>query len=237
MEEKVAVLKELQEIDLLLQTLNGSCQKLEGELDQSRAERDRIQEIVDDLADEMSQLDGARRELAQSIQHEDAIIQRSEGRLPNIKTQKEYVAVLKEIDTAKATMRELKAKMAELDGQFNALADDRSGKEAEMAAIQKVLDERGAAIDEELSSLRTDQQGKLGQREDLLGRLPRAVASRYRALCGRRGGMAVVEARQGTCSGCNMQLPPQLYNSLFMSTDIQSCPHCSRLLYVLTDQA
>jgi uncharacterized protein len=48
----------------------------------------------------------------------------------------------------------------------------------------------------------------------------------------RRAGVAIVEARNGTCLGCNMQLPPQMFNSLFRTQEIQSCPHCNRLLFV-----
>jgi predicted nucleic acid-binding Zn-ribbon protein len=29
-----------------------------------------------------------------------------------------------------------------------------------------------------------------------------------------------------------MQLPPQLFNRLFVAKELQSCPHCSRLLYL-----
>jgi len=231
LEDKVGLLKELQELDFELSQIAGSSGKLEDELDQCRVERDRIQALVDDLADEMSQIDGQRKELKQSVLHEETIIARSEGRLPDIKTQKEYVAVLKEIDTAKATMRELTTKLEEFDGQYNALAEDRDGKEEELSGLQSEFDERSASINKDLADLAATKKKKDATRDKLLEKLPRAIANRYRALSRRRGGMAVVEARQGTCTGCNMNLPPQLFNILLQSNEIQSCPHCSRLLY------
>jgi hypothetical protein len=66
----------------------------------------------------------------------------------------------------------------------------------------------------------------------LLKDLPVQLRKRYQLLFDRRGGMAVVEARNGACLGCNMHLPPQLFNSLFQTQEIQSCPHCNRLLFV-----
>ncbi|NIQ93637.1 MAG: hypothetical protein GWN87_05090, partial [Desulfuromonadales bacterium] len=36
----------------------------------------------------------------------------------------------------------------------------------------------------------------------------------------------------GACLGCNMHLPPQLYNSLFRVDEIRACPQCNRLIYV-----
>ncbi|HEU0265389.1 MAG TPA: C4-type zinc ribbon domain-containing protein [Geobacterales bacterium] len=44
--------------------------------------------------------------------------------------------------------------------------------------------------------------------------------------------MALAEARDGSCLGCNLNLPPQLYNSLFRYEDLVTCPHCQRVLTV-----
>jgi predicted nucleic acid-binding Zn-ribbon protein len=43
-------------------------------------------------------------------------------------------------------------------------------------------------------------------------------------------GVAVVEARAGGCMGCNMQLPPQMYNNLHRGEELITCPHCQRIL-------
>jgi predicted nucleic acid-binding Zn-ribbon protein len=51
-----------------------------------------------------------------------------------------------------------------------------------------------------------------------------------------RRGIAVVEARDGSCLGCNMQLPPQLYNSLFRGDDLITCPHCQRVLVLRREE-
>ena len=53
------------------------------------------------------------------------------------------------------------------------------------------------------------------QRETLTTQLPVALRKRYELLMSRRGGVAVVEARDGACLGCHMHLPPQMFNNLF----------------------
>ena len=63
------------------------------------------------------------------------------------------------------------------------------------------------------------------------------LRKRYQLLLDRRGGVAVVEARNGACLGCNMHLPPQLFNSLYLAKEVQTCPHCNRLLYVEKEPA
>jgi uncharacterized protein len=37
--------------------------------------------------------------------------------------------------------------------------------------------------------------------------------------------------------GCNMQLPPQLYNTLFKGDEMYFCPHCQRILILKQEPA
>jgi len=47
----------------------------------------------------------------------------------------------------------------------------------------------------------------------------------------RRNGIAIVAVSRGICSGCHMNIPPQLYNELQRSEQILCCPNCNRILY------
>ncbi|HEX9079063.1 MAG TPA: C4-type zinc ribbon domain-containing protein, partial [Desulfuromonadaceae bacterium] len=67
-------------------------------------------------------------------------------------------------------------------------------------------------------------------REEITKHLPANVLKRYNVLREQRRGQAIAFARDGYCLGCNMNLPPQLYNSLFRGDEMISCPHCQRVL-------
>jgi len=237
LQDKLGLLREVQVIDHELGELNEHRQHLEQELQQGQAELDRIQEMVDNLADEMEALQAQRREFLQAQVHEEQNIERAEARLPNIKTQREYVAVLKEIDSAKAMYREIQAKIAAKDEELAGLGKDREEKEADLAAIGDQVAAKKAQIAEKMAGYNSTVDEKSQQKQAMLEQIPVSIRKRYQMLLERRGGIAIVEARKGTCSGCHMQLPPQLYNSLFHMQEIQSCPHCNRLLFVLPDQA
>ncbi len=60
------------------------------------------------------------------------------------------------------------------------------------------------------------------------------VLSRYEMLFSRRAGIAVTEAKGGTCQGCRMRLPPQLYNEIQKHLQVHFCPNCMRILYFET---
>jgi len=237
LQDKLGLLREVQVIDIELGQLNEHRQSLEQELNQGQAELDRIQEMVDNLADEMEALQAQRREFLQAQAHEEQNIARAESRLPNIKTQKEYVAVLKEIDSAKAMFREIQAKVAAKDEELAGLGKEREEKETELAGISEQVAAKKALIDEKMAGFNSTVNERSQKKDAMLEQIPPRIRKRYEMLLDRRGGVAIVEARKGTCSGCHMHLPPQLYNSLFHMQEIQSCPHCNRLLYVLPDQA
>jgi predicted nucleic acid-binding Zn-ribbon protein len=142
------------------------------------------------------------------------------------------VAVLKEIDTAKKMNKDIEDQIRAKDGEIEVLKKEQEEKEGELASLREKVDSRDGEIAAVLAEYAQTEAEKGSQRDALLKDLPVQLRKRYQLLFDRRGGMAVVEARNGACLGCNMHLPPQLFNSLFQTQEIQSCPHCNRLLFV-----
>ena len=235
MQEQMELLKELQEIDQELNKVGQSRKELETERSALNADVERVQGMVDSLAADGEALREQRRELTQALVLEQENVKKAESRLPTIKTQKEYVAVLKEIDTAKKMNKDIEDKIRAKDGEIEVLSREQEEKEAELASLKEKVDSRQEEIAAVLAEYAQTEEEKGSQRDPLLKGLPAPLRKRYQLLFERRGGMAVVEARNGACLGCNMHLPPQLFNSLFQTQEIQSCPHCNRLLFVNTE--
>lgn len=232
MQEKLQLLKELQALDRDRHTLLEQRQKFLGEQDLLQGELDRVQVMVDSLTTEMNGLNEQRSELAEALSIEEGNIARSEERLPQIKTQKEYVAVLKEVDMAKKLVKELTEQIGEKDTELAALDADKQEKDEELAGLSEAAEAKRGEIDTELAELDGRLEGMGSQREELLEQLPVSLRKRYQLLLERRNGLAVVEAKGGACLGCHMHLPPQQFNSLYVAKDVQSCPHCNRLLFI-----
>lgn len=233
MQEKMERLKNLQGLDQELNAIRQKRQKLEDEQQVLGSELARIQDMVDKLDGDIGVLKEERGKLQQALVQEQDNVQKAEGRLPAIKTQKEYVAVLKEIDTAKKMNKELLDSIQRKDAEIDVLLKDREEKAGELNTLQESASARGSEIDADMAEFNSTLEAKEAEREELLTDLSTTIRKRYHMLLERRGGVAVVEARNETCLGCNMHLPPQLFNSLFTASEIQSCPHCNRLLYVV----
>jgi hypothetical protein len=234
-QETLKILRELQGLDRELNEKRQSRQKLAGEQAEITSELSRVQEMVDILQANVAVLDAQRRDLSQDLVIEEGNIAKAEGRLPTIKTQREYVAVLKEVDTAKKMNKDIQDKIAALDAQMESLNNESQEKEEELAQIQSQVQERQKEIATALAEADKLLGEGDGRRDGFLDQVPTALRKRYEMLLDKRAGVAVVEARQETCCGCNMNLPPQLFNRLYTSTEILTCPHCNRMLYLNQD--
>jgi len=234
-QNQMNLLKDLQEIDQEISSIEATRHGYRAELDAFSADTTRVQEMLDQLNDEVALLQQAEAELQQGLLKERDNVTRVEGRLPEIQTQKEYVAVLKEIDVAKKANKEIEEQMQAKQQEVTALENDIQEKESELADIQEKSEARGAELLQLLEESEKLLLKRTKTRESVAAELPVSLLRKYHTLFQRRGGLALALARNGACLGCNMQLPPQQYNQLLKVEKIQTCPHCNRILYVEID--
>ena len=232
MHKKMNLLRELQEVDQELTELATVRAKHEGELQELSAEENRIQEMVDELNAQLDELQKDDAQLQQEMLAERDQITKVEARLPEIQTQKEYVAVLKEIDMAKKASLDTQAKITLKETELTELMADLEEKQAELDAVSEKSAARQAEVAKILAESDATCTARQATRDSLAKDLPNSLLSKYQRIFTRRGGLAVARVVEGACLGCNMQLPPQQYNRLHQGTELQSCPHCNRLLYM-----
>ena len=229
---KMNLLKDLQEIDQEISAIEATRQGYRNELSDFEAEASRIQGMVDQLTDEVAVLQQAEAELQQGLLKERDNVSRVEARLPEIQTQKEYVAVLKEIDVAKKANKDVEEQMQAKQQDVAVLEADLKEKQDELAALKEKSEARGAELEDLLNESEGVLLKRAQARESVAAELPVNLLRKYQTLFKRRGGLALALASHGACLGCHMQLPPQQYNELLKVKEIQTCPHCNRILYV-----
>ena len=98
--------------------------------------------------------------------------------------------------------------------------------ELEVAATVQISECRAG-----MGQLRADVARERETRDRMASALDARLRQKYEQIFERRGGTAVVEVRNGTCQGCHMNLPPQLFNELQRTRDVRLCPNCNRILF------
>ncbi len=232
MEEKMRLLKELQWLDTQAGKMRTELKELQDRQAGVDQEADRLQEMFDSLTQELKELRAVMSELNRNLEQEQQNIERSEKRLPEIKTQKEYLAILKEVDTAKKLCKEFEDQILAKQGTLESLTQDCAEKTAELKSARTLAAGVRKEVQDKIENTAKDLAARDEECDALRAKLPAPLAKRYKLLFERREGLAVVEAKNGACYGCHMHLPPQLYNKLFNLQQVESCPQCNRLLYV-----
>jgi predicted nucleic acid-binding Zn-ribbon protein len=134
--------------------------------------------------------------------------------------------------TAKKLAKDLQGSIDAKDEILLSLSSDKEEKDGELKTLTEQADARCAEIDAAMVEVNDKLTEMDRQRDAFLKELPKNLRKRYELLMTRRAGLAIVEAQGGACLGCHMHLPPQMFNSLYVTKEILSCPHCNRLLYV-----
>lgn len=147
-----------------------------------------------------------------------------------VRNNKEYDALTKEISLAETNIRKLQKQMDELESRMKAAKEDMGNLEQERGEIETQLKERRTEL-EEVSELNRDEELKLlHEREKILVRAGKADIGLYEWIRKAKGGVAVVAVKRDACGGCHNRIPPQRQLELRQNSVILRCEHCGRIL-------
>lgn len=200
-------------ISRLDETFHTSAEEVEGE-------KQRLEELIK-----------AHRAKEDGLKKGVDSLKKTKERLLEVKTNKEYQAMLKEIDVIEKKNSEIEdeiiLKLEEMDSARSGL----NVKEKELETFRsnyenekKELEREVGLIDSEISQLVHEQEG-------LRERIHAEILKKYDKIKNHSNGRAVVPVWKGVCEACHMNIPPQMYNELQRSDDIMQCPFCSRIIY------
>ena len=229
--ETLKALVDLQEIDVRIRGLEKDRQQIPARMKE-------IDELIQvrkaELAEEQNQLDEAemgRRMLESDLRAEKEKIKKWESRLNEIKSNRDYQALSREIEAArKANLGiedEILRKMQDIEDLKTSIAQ----KEEDLSGIESGLASERSELETKLDSLNAD----IAKEDEVRTEAKEKVSSRwyrqYDTIRKRRDGLAVVGVLDEHCQGCNMGIPPQLYNIVLRGEEIVTCPFCHRILF------
>ncbi|ACM19130.1 protein of unknown function DUF164 [Geotalea daltonii FRC-32] len=230
MRKNLKLLGELQGIDLKIDVLHGEKDALLGEIAALEDNVTIARNAIDEKNGQAEELETAKKSLEENLATEAENIVRSEARLKEIKTQKEYQAVSKEISSAKKLTSELEEQILQKTAQLEELQAQIAEKEENLKSLEANISAQQGEVQSKVDKLESDIAIGIAAKDATVKSLPASMVKRYQKLRDQRKGIAVVEAKDGCCLGCNMNLPPQVYNLLFRGEEIITCPHCQRVL-------
>jgi len=189
---------------------------------------------VADAKDTLTVNQKARRDLEASVKDVKARIVKFKRQLGEVKTNKEYTTLLKEIEEAQHKVDTLEetiiAEMLAADDVEEEIkaATHRQGQDEESLKKEKlVLDEKMKETEAKFAALNRE-------REALLPRIPREQLMLYESLSQKKGGAALSPITGEFCAMCHMRVRPQMLNEIRDKVNVILCENCGRILYWTT---
>jgi predicted nucleic acid-binding Zn-ribbon protein len=156
--------------------------------------------------------------------------------LYTLKTNKEYQAMLQQIQDSKADASLIEDKILGLLEEMDKLKAEidkekqRLQEEEKLSNIgKKKIQDREKEIDDRLSQLEA-------QRKQIFPSIEQKILSQYDRILTSRDGLAIVGVKHNSCLGCNMFVPAQVINLIKMYERIITCEVCNRILYIGDDE-
>ena len=156
---------------------------------------------------------------------------RYKDQLLEVKTNREYQAMLHEIEAAQTDIRTREDRILEVMMESDELATEVKKSEAELKSAEKETAAARAVLDMEIAALQAELNATASARATLLPQIDRAALAIFETTARGRKGVAVAEARDGLCTICHVRLRPQMFNEVRKNESIIQCDSCRRILY------
>jgi len=222
-----------------------SLQLVDSEIDKIKTLRGELPLEVQDLEDEIAGLEtrlGNLREevvsLEKSVQKKNneisdsqALIKKYEEQQKNVRNNREFDSLSKEIEYQNLEIELYNKKIKE----FNTQIEEKKVVIAESEGIlnerKADLENKRAELDDIISDTQKEEEGLFKKLEKVQNVIEERLLTAYKRIrSNARNGLAVVPVQRDACGGCFNQIPPQRQLDIKSRKKIIVCEYCGRIL-------
>ncbi len=229
--EHVKVLVALQEKEIEIRKLEADLSGIDARIDALSQELSAYQERVTEQEEQLADIKKSYRSNEDEVRMIEVQIGKSKGKLSAVKTNKEYQAMLKEID-------ELTEKSSGIEDQM--LADlesietcekDLDERKADLVDAQSEIRQKQEEINQKAQRQKAELDALRDERNEIWEMLEGKSQQIYEKVKRQGHGIAIAAIVDGICQVCRINIPPQLNNELQRMDQLRMCPNCQRIMY------
>lgn len=230
-EEKLKALYRLQVIDSKIdeiQTLRG---ELPMEVSDLEDELEGLNTRINKIGDDLKALDENINARKNAIKDSEALIQKYTEQQNNVKNNREFEALSKEIELQKLEIQLSEKKIKETHAAIEAkkeLQEESAkrieGKKEDLEAKKKELEhiiKETSKEEKALSKMSEEAEASIEER---------LITAYHRVRSNYKNGLGVVTIERDACGGCFNKIPPQRQSEIAQRKKIIVCEHCGRIL-------
>jgi predicted nucleic acid-binding Zn-ribbon protein len=219
-------------------------QTIDSQLDEIRRVRGDLPEEVRDLEDEIAgyevrvkkfdeEIQALNDNIAarkQTIKDSENLIRKYEDQQTNVRNNREYDAITKEIELQRLEIQISEKKIKESHYQIEQKNNEIAGTKQKLEERLKDLASKNGELQVIVSESEEEERQLMTEREAAVKAIEDRLLSAYsRIRTNVRNGLAVVTVKRDACGGCFNTVPPQRQSDIASHKKIIVCEHCGRI--------
>jgi uncharacterized protein len=230
-EKKLNILLDLQAIDCQLDDFTKIRGELPKEVEDLETKLAGLQAHTRNIQEELSSLEQGIATQRVSIKAIEALIKKYEGQQTNVRNNREYGAITKEIELQKLEMQLAEKK---IKSAYERIEEKKLALEQGQQLIEKnleVLANKREALQVLVEESRGEEQKLHEQRTQMTRNVDSDLLRVYdRIRKNVHNKLAVVVVKKEACGGCFNKVPPQKQADIREKKSIMMCEHCGRII-------
>ena len=229
--EEMGLLLKLQELDLELHRFEAEQASLPAEMEQLEHEYSQLGTGLESQESALKALKVAIREAESKTAHLEEISTKYKQQLLTVKTNREYSALLTEIESVKREKEELEEQIIKQMEKTEAASLEIEQLRRKLGELSAVKKEKQAELDLKLKEIGGEISVRKRKRQELSRQVKSPVLRLYERIMNSKTNRAVVALRNGSCGGCFAHVPLQKVADIRKADQIHTCESCGRILY------
>jgi uncharacterized protein len=222
-----------------------SLQLVDSEIDKIKTLRGElpleVQDLEDDIAgletrlgnlrDEVTTLEKSVQKKHNEISEAEALIKKYEEQQKNVRNNREFDSLSKEIEYQNLEIELFNKKIKEFMVQIDEKKVVIGESEATLGERKADLENKRSELDEIISDTQKEEEGLYKKLNKVQGIIEERLLTAYKRIrSNARNGLAVVSVQRDACGGCFNQIPPQRQLDIKSRKKIIVCEYCGRIL-------
>ncbi len=228
--EQLELIVQLSKLDQQIDELYAEFGELPDRIEEVRKAVEEQEEKIEQLQERHKEVIGEKTDVHLKVQALEERQKELEDLLFQVKTNRQYDAIVKELEYLKQQRQDEENKYATLAIQEHNISKQLEQEQQQLEQLKAELQE----LEEEFAALEGGLDKKIRRlemkREKLVQKLPKQLLSHYERISEYHGD-AAVPLKRGSCSGCYSVVPPQTEVELRNYYRIFFCENCGRILY------
>ncbi|WP_374166147.1 zinc ribbon domain-containing protein [Arcticibacter sp. MXS-1] len=230
-EQKLKALYELQTIHTKIDKIRQVRGELPMEVSDLEDEVAGLETRIQKIKAELDDLEDAIVTRKNMIKDSQANIKRYEAQLNEVKNNREYDAISKEIEIQGLEIQVCEKKIREHGFEITNKTQVYEKAQADLEERRKDLDAKKAELNNITSETEKDEAELAAKAQIAEENIEDRLLVAYKRLrANAKNGLAVVTIQRDSCSGCFNQIPPQRQLDIRQHKKIIVCEHCGRIL-------